>query len=388
MKYADESEPSKNIVPEEQDLGPEPDWLADEVVDDSAPESQPSPDTPETVSDEVPEEVAQVQPAGVSGDEIPESNNPAPPPPSPEEVAETTEINAALPTAGHEPTSFEDPKQTETKEHPWLWGLAPFVFLLATGLVAWFGTTQTLNGRTTWEAIRMQGAPLLPAQWAMMIWWAVLPLMTVFLIYGSLPMGREPTRIKFTGPLISIGLAATTIWIFAQHWRWELIGIVSMAIAVLAIAVSYFMVALGPGIKTIRQRMIAMIPLSAALGYSVMLTVLSWQNYSSQPFGERGSSVLFTLLVVVAAAAFAFFLRDGLFALTLAIWFAGVVHLQWGDDAVISLVAAVAVLFSGALAILGGILAMESHKPAFTTSLENRRNRTSFFKKSEDQEGE
>lgn len=269
-----------------------------------------------------------------------------------------------------------------------IWGLAPFVFLLATGLVAWFGTTQTLNGRTTWEAIRMQGAPLLPAQWAMMIWWAVLPLMTVFLIYGSLPMGREPTRIKFTGPLISIGLAATTIWIFAQHWRWELIGIVSMAIAVLAIAVSYFMVALGPGIKTIRQRMIAMIPLSAALGYSVMLTVLSWQNYSSQPFGERGSSVLFTLLVVVAAAAFAFFLRDGLFALTLAIWFAGVVHLQWGDDAVISLVAAVAVLFSGALAILGGILAMESHKPAFTTSLENRRNRTSFFKKSEDQEGE
>ena len=138
-----------------------------------------------------------------------------------------------------------------------------------------------------------------------------------------------------------------------------------------------------PGGRVVR----ALVPvtLSAALGYSVMLTVLSWQNYSSQPFGERGSSVLFTLLVVVVAAAFAFFLRDGLFALVLAIWFAGVTHLQWGDDAVVSLVAAVAVLFSGALAVLGGVLAMESHKPAFTTSVESRRTRTSFFKKSNDQ---
>src|SRR5699024_7683558 len=97
---------------------------------------------------------------------------------------------------------------------------------------------------------------------------------------------------------------ATALWIFAQHWHWELIGIASMGIAALALIATYFLVALGKGIRNVRQRIIAMIPLSTALGYSVMLTVISWQSYSSQPFGERGSSTLFALLVVVAAAAF------------------------------------------------------------------------------------
>lgn len=380
MKNADDSPPSTNSLPDDSELGPEPAWLLDEDVQElpaeSASASEESAVAPTSTSEELaaePEPLVE-EPAAAF----------VPPPPPKDQIAETIEFESDPVPVVTEATGEAGPNTVEKKSHPWLWGLTPFVLLLATGLIAWFGTTQTLNGLATWDAIKEQFPPLLPARWAMTIWWLVLPLMMVFLIYGSLPAGREVTRIKLTGPLISIGLGATALWIFAQHWQWDVIGIASMGVAALSMLSTYLLVALGPNIQNMRQRMIAMIPLSAALGYSVMLTVLAWQSYSSQPFGQRGSSVLFALLLVVIAAIFAFFLRDGLFSLVLAIWFAGVVHQQWGEDAVISLIAAISVLFTGALAVLGTLLATESHRPSLTTSVENRRSRTSFFKKSED----
>lgn len=347
MKNADDSKPTRDILPDESDLGPEPDWLLDDDVTESVAEPTP-PDPEPTV-------------------EIRETAEPLPVP----AIAEQRPAS----------TAKEPMPPGQTRSHPWLWGTVPLVILLATGIIAWFGTTQTLNDLATWEAIRAQSPPLLPARWAMMIWWLVLPLMAVFLIYGTLPAGREVTRIKVTGPLISIALIATNVWLFAQHWRWELIGIASMGIAAVAVLGSYLMVALGPHITRIRQRMVAVTPLSAALAFSIMLTVLAWQSYSTQPFGERGTSVLFALLLVMAAAVFAFFLRDGLFSLVLAIWFAGVVYQQWGEDAVISLVAGIALLFTAALTGLGTILATESHRPSLTTSVDTRRGRISFFRK-------
>lgn len=373
MNNADDSKPSRNILPDDSDLGPEPDWLSDDVVEGD-PAKPPSADDPTRDARESKATTHQ------SGPEITVEK-----PSASDTVEQEFAAPASIPQspAGGTATTVEV-AQVGRRSYAWLWGLAPFVLLLATGLIAWFGTTQTLNGLATWDAIRVQSPPLLPARWAMMMWWLVLPLMTLFLIFGSLPAGREVTRIKFTGPLISVGLVATTLWIFAQHWRWEIVGIGSMGIAALTILTTYVLVALGPNITNLRQRIIAVIPLSAALGYSVMLTVLAWQSYSSQPFGERGSSVLFALLLVVMAAIFAFFLRDGLFSLVLVIWFAGVVHHQWGEDAVISLIAAITVLFSAALTVLGTLLATESHRPSLTASVDNRRGRTSFFRKSAD----
>lgn len=359
MKNADDSTPSKNILPDDSDLGPEPDWL----LDDGTPPEQSEVQQPTSVSPPEPE-IAVEQPS-----------------PKPVDESHEADFTTPLPAS----TPIEATNQTgEHKEHPWLWGAVPLVLLLATGLIAWFGSTQTLNHVATWDAISNQQPPLLPARWAMMTLWAVIPLLAVFLFYSILPAGRTVTRIKITGPLISVALAASGLWIFAQHWRWTGVGILSMGIAASAIFVTYLLVALGPTISNLRQRFLAVAPLSATLGFSMMLTVLSWQSYSSQPFGERGSSVLFALALAMIAAVFAFFLRDGLFALVLAIWFAGVVHQQWGEDALVSLIAAVATILTGALAGLGTILATESHRPSLTATVENRRGRTSFFRKKAD----
>lgn len=358
-------------------MGPEPSWLLDaEETDVPAEPEEPGP----PVGPPTP-------PADSTPVEADEPTGPAEP--------ETTVIAPAVmpraPRKQEKSTPADQPSRAEAeasapprRTHPWLWGAIPFVLLLATGIIAWFGTTQTLNGLATWEAIRTQQPPLLPARWAMTVWWLALPLIGIFLIYGTLPTGRNVTRIKTTGPLISVALVGTGLWIFAQHWQWQEIALISMLIATIAILASYLLVALGPAVTNIRQRFLAVFPLSAALVYSLLLSVLSWQSYSSQPFGERGSSVLFALLLVIIAAVFAFFMRDGLFALVLAVWFAGVVHQQWGEDAVISLVAAVTLLFSAALAVLGTILATESPRPSLTTSVESARGRTSFFRKKQD----
>lgn len=361
MNNADDSTPDKDILPDQSDLGPEPDWLLDDdevSTESESPTPLPGPPVDRTTDIDTTE-----QPLIIDSQIQPEFVGAADPP------------NLVAGATG-------------SKSYPWLWSAVPLVLLLATALIAWFGATQTLNGLATWEAIRSNGPALLPARWAMTIWWAVVPLMAIFLIYGALPTGRQITRIKPGGPLISIALVSTGLWIIAQHWDWEVIGIVTMAISALALFVTYLLVVLGPNITNLRQRIVAVMPLSAALGYSVMLTVLSWQSYSSQPFGERGSSALFALFIVMIAAVFAFFLRDGLFALVLAIWFAGVVHQQWGEDAVISLVAAVAALITGALAGLGTILATESPRPSLTTSVQARRGRTSFFRKSKESDAE
>lgn len=355
-------------------MGPEPEWLAglddDEPVDtaievgtEAAPEvvSQPEPEP-------VPEEPTVIVPEQ-RVDPVQENTT--------SEFVSTSEPRVVQSDAVEQPV-------TEKRTHPWMWAALPFVLLLATGIIAWFGGEQTLNGVTTWEALRSSESPLFPARWAMTMWWIVLPLLAVFLVYGLLPAGRAVTRIKITGPLVSIGLVATSLWVFAQHWQWQVVGLVSIVVALIATLATYLLVTLGPGITNIRQRIFSVIPLSAALAYSLMLTVLTWQSYSSQPFGERGSSVLFVLLLVIVAAIFSFFLRDGLFGLVLAIWFAGVVHQQWGDDTAISLVAIVATLFCAALAVLGTILSTESHKPSLTTSVTSNRTRTSFFRRSKD----
>lgn len=358
MKTADDSQPSKKSLADDADLGPEPDWLLDDDPEEAPVQEGPVP-VPALPH---PEPVAQMKPQ-----------------PEPSVTAEMLDVVAPEPEA-----SRVDSVVAMRADRPWLWGITPLVLLLITGLVAWFGSTQTLNGVATWDALRNQLPPLQPARWAMQSWWAVLPLLALFLIYGTMPAGRAVTRIKVTGPLLSLALVGASIWVFAQHWQWSLTGIISIGGATAAVLATYLLVALGPQIKNLRQRLLAVAPLSAVLGYCIMLTVLSWQSYSNQPFGDRGSSALFSLLLVMIAAIFAFFLRDGLFALVLAIWFAGVIHQQWGEDSVISLISAVSVMLTGALAVLGTILATESHRPSLTTTVKNPRVRTSFFRKKED----
>ncbi len=210
-----------------------------------------------------------------------------------------------------------------------------------------------------------------------------LPLQAMFLIYSAMPAGRQLTRIKRSGPMVAVALLSANVWIFAQHWRWEEVAFGAMLIGVAAILVTIMMIALSPLITKMWQRLLAVLPLSAALGFGIMLLTLSWQGMSSQPFGTRGTSILFLLLLVIVAAVFAFFMRDGVLGLVFTIWFLGVAQQQWGNDAVISLGAIVALIFTAALAAMGFILAVESHRPSLTAQVSNRKGRVNFFRKSE-----
>lgn len=354
MNIDDDGTPMQNRQPDESDIGPEPDWLRDDEPIEAEYTNLSSAAAPVKPSPEP-------EPAPVDTTALAFEPNP----PIADSIA-STDVQAASP-----------------RVRPWMWAMLPFVILLATGIIAWFAGTRSLNDVSTWEALRRQNPAMIPAPWAMLIWWLILPLLVAFLIYGLLPAGRQVTRLKLTGPLISVSLVATCLWVFAQHWQWGLTALVSIGIGLASMLACYLLVVLGPGITKIWQRVLAVIPLSASLAVGVMLTILTWQGYSSQPFGPRGTSVLIVFLLIMMAAVFAFFLRDGLFSLVLAVWFAGVAQQQWGEDAVISLIAIIASLFAIALAVLGTILAMESHRPSLTTNVSSNRQRTSFFRKSE-----
>lgn len=347
MNTHDDDAPTNKRQGDEPDLGPEPDWLLDD----------------EPVTDAVTEPVI-------------ERESMSPPRTEPRAVSEPLEGRSI--TISSAPAAM-----AARRERPWMWWGIPLLLLVITAVVAWFGSNRGLNDLTTWATLRFQHPGLLPARWSMLMWWVVLPLLGMFLIYSAMPAGRALTRITRSGPLVAVSLIASMTWLVAQHWRWEEVAFAAMLISVAALLVTILMIALSPLITRMWQRVFAVLPLTAALGYGIMLLTLSWQEMSSQPFGTRGTSLLFLLLLVIVAAVFAFFMRDGVLALVFTIWFLGVAQQQWGNDAVISLSAIVALIITAALAAMGFILAVESHRPSLTAQITNRRGRVNFFRRSE-----
>ena len=353
MNTHDDDATSNKRQGDEPDLGPEPDWLIDDDEPVAAAGAEPVP-APEV---KAPEPVTQTRPEARTGSE---------------------------PLEGRAITISSTPAAVAVRRpRPWLWWAIPLLLLVVTAGVAWVGSTRGLNDLTTWSTLRFQHPGLLPARWSMLMWWVVLPLLAMFLIYGAMPAGRELTRMKRSGPLVATSLVAASVWIFAQHWRWEEVAFGAMLVSVAAMLLTILMIALSPHITKMWQRLFAVLPLSAALGFGIMLLTLSWQGMSSRPFGTRGTSILFLLLLVIIAAVFSFFMRDGVPGAVFTIWFLGVAQQQWGNDAVISLGAIVALIFTAALAAMGFILAVDSHRPSLTAQVSNRRGRVNFFRRSE-----
>lgn len=371
MNTDDHDARDRNRQAGESDLGPEPDWL----MDDAAQNTETFPDRAEPVAPPQRESRATSEPIGDEA-EADEPQREAPPQREFRAGKEPIEADAVAVASS--------PAVVKTRRSkPWFWSAVPLLVLVVTAIIAWFGSSQGLNSINTWSALRFQHAGLLPARWSMLMWWIVLPLLAVFLVYSALPAGREITRIKRTGPLLVIGLIGACLWVFAQHWRWEEISVVAMLVSLAAVLLSYLTVALNHNITRVWQRVFALVPLSVALGFTIMLLTLSWQGYSNQPFGERGASIIFLVLLLIVAAVLSFFVRDGVPALVFTIWFLGVAQQQWGDNAVISLSAIVAVVLSAAIAALGFILAVESHRPSLTTQISKSGGRVRFFGKSE-----
>lgn len=378
----------KNRQADESDLGPEPDWLLDQPsgADDSAPEESIA--VPPQVSDAEmrapqPDSVEDPAPAFQSdfADVKPRTEPDTVEQPVVEYQPSTDPIEGKAVAVASAPAAPVAP--VVRKQRPWLFWAVPLLLVVITAVVAWFGSTQGLNNLQTWSTLRFQHTGLLPVRWAMLMWWIVLPLLAVFLIYSALPAGKELTRIKRTGPLLSVGLIASIVWIIAQHWRWDEVALIAMVVSLIAILATYLLVALNKQISKVMQRVFAVVPLSAALGFTFMLLTISWQNYSTEPFGNRGTSIMFLFLLLVVATLISFFIHDGVVATVFTVWFLGVAIQQWNNDSVISLGAIVTTILTAIVAVLGFIMAAESHRPSLTTQVTNRRGRVNFFRKSE-----
>lgn len=333
MNTSDDHEPptSKRQV-DESDIGPEPDWLIDDTTSDFDEPAQPL--------------TAEFAPVVIESKPTPE------------------------------PTS-------STREHPWLWGLIPLVFVFVVGLIAWFSTYQALNGTTIWRELNTLNPALLPARWTMLIWWVLLPLLGAHLALAIMPAGRESARIRLTGPLITTAMIGAAIWMLAQIWHWHLAGLVSITIATGSLAACYLLAVRADHINHHWRQSLAVIALGANTAFSTMLLVITWQSHWHQPFGARGTGVLITLALVIIAVILAVFLKEGIFPLVLAIWFLGVAQHQWSHDKTMSLSAIVALIFTVILAGLGNILAMESRRDSGIASPPQNRTRTSFFRRSQ-----
>ena len=333
----DDEPPQDKRQDDDSDLGPEPSWLADPAESTAAPDD---------VTVEVP-----VQP-----------------------VAEAV----AIPRAQPEPVPT-----AARKQHPWLWGAIGLLFAGAAALVAWFSTMQELNDTTIWTELQSQQAALLPAQWTMLLWWAVLPLLAIYLIWSMTSPGQKITRVKLTGLLMIVALGSTILWMVSQLWQWEEVALISIAVATASIGICYVVALLGQ-VESRWHRVLATAPLGAATAFAAMLLVITWEQDWQQPLGVRGTAVVITLVLVLLAALVSLVLKEPVFPLVLTIWFLGVVPQQWDADKAISLTALVALVFTAVITGLGVLLGLEDQRPtAETTPAASRSGRIKFFNRSQ-----
>lgn len=326
----DEPQPDKRQA-DDSDLGPEPDWLMDDAEEYTEPTTEPQ--------------------------------------------------TAIIPIPHVEAEPLPAPSISPKPEHPWLWGLIPLVLAGVVGLVAWFSSMQDLNNTSVWNELRKEHIALLPARWTMLMWWIILPLLVIYLIWSMTPAGRVATHIKRTGPLLVVALVSSIIWVVSQLWHWHYAGLISIALATVLVMACYLTALLDKAAAGWKHTL-AVSALGAASAYTLMLWVVTWEQYWQQPLGIRGTAVVAVLVLVFVAALMSLVLKDPVFSIVMTLWFLGVAQQQWGSDKAISLTAIVALIFTVIIAGLGVLLIIEQPQqmPESTTP---RRGRTSFFRKTE-----
>lgn len=323
---------------DEPDLGAEPDWLSDADIETT------------TIDDTT-------APAKVAAD-IPQQ-----------------EIKTEIPAA----------QSGIPRERPWLWGAVPLCLVGLAALIAWLSTLQSLDNTTIWAELRTHEIGLLPSRWSMLMWWCVLPVLAIFLVWAITPGGRIATHIKITGPLVSAAVVATIVWMFAQIWQWEWIGFVSIGIATGLVLICHLAALLHhKNAGQSWQRWLTVGALGASSAYSLMLLVITYQQTLTQPFGVRGTSLLILTAVLIVSAILSLFLRDGVFALVVTIWFIGIAQMQWSTDKVLSFAAIVALVLTAILTVIGVLLASERPHSESDEAIMSHRSRTNFFRRAKE----
>jgi|GEM_PF-96073 len=256
-------------------------------------------------------------------------------------------------------------------DRQWRWPLISLAGLVAVVLVNWLAVWLPLNDRTTGEIANAHAVPFQPAGWAFLIWSLIYVLLLAFVIYSFLPAGRHSSRIQAIGPFFLVANIANIAWIIAWHWEQFFASLVAIVVLLGSLGVIY-------GILRRRddrghqgslvQRFLVGGTFSVYLGWISIATLANlevWMangGWNGGPFGLNGWTIIFLLGGLLVASVFAFFGRDAAYPLVFAWGFAAIAQEQWGDSALISILAGILALAALALVVMAILLEFDANR--------------------------
>jgi hypothetical protein len=263
------------------------------------------------------------------------------------------------------------PQSEPSRGRPWSWPLISLVGLIVVVLINWLANWVPFNDQTTGQVSRQNAVPFQPAGWAFLIWTLIYVLLFAFVIYSFLPSRRRSARIQAVGPLFLISNIANISWLFAWHWERFALSLIAIVVLLGSLAAIYGVLRgsdLPDGRGSSLQRFLVRGTFSIYLGWISIATLANLQvwmdngGWNGGPFGLRGWTVIYLIGGILVAAAFAFLARDAAYPLVFTWGYLAIAFEQWGDSALISILAGVLAVTAAALTVMAALLAFDARR--------------------------
>lgn len=283
--------------------------------------------------------------------------------------APSRRVTARMDAGG--PGSPAQPRVREHAERRWFWPLVNLIGLLVVVLVNGLANVLPFNGQTTAEVIDKDPIPFQPAGWVFGIWGLIYILLGVFAIYGLLPAGRHNTRLRRISPLFLVANLANIIWLVLWHWEYFAASLVVIGVLLASLLTIYIAVRIRNPLhrdaprQTKLQRLIIWTPFSVYLGWicvAAIANLMVWldrSGWNGGPFSYNVWAALFIVAGALIAAVFAFLGHDALIPLVFVWAYIGIGQRQWGESALVTVVAIVFTVVVAALAAAAMLLAFD-----------------------------
>lgn len=332
----------------------------------------PAPD-PDTTPDSATDSISTPETSAPRRVDLPTNSRRVDTPTTPQKSRTTTQ-DAAEPLVGPAvppPLAAAPSPNASGIDRPWRWPLISLAGLVAVILVNWLAVWLPLNDRTTGEIANAHAVPFQPAGWAFLIWSLIYGLLLAFVIYSFLPAGRHSSRIQAIGPFFLIANIANIAWIIAWHWEQFFASLVAIVILLGSLAAIYAMLRTRDehGRRgSLIQRFLVGGTFSIYLGWISIATLANlevWMangGWSGGPFGLNGWTIIFLIGGLLVASVFAFFGRDAAYPLVFAWGFAAIAQEQWGESALISILAGILALAALALVVMAILLEFDANR--------------------------
>lgn len=179
-----------------------------------------------------------------------------------------------------------------------------------------------------------------PAVYVFSIWGLIYIALIAFIIYQALPRYRENPVVKAVGILFAVSSLFNILWLFAWHYQRVGWSMILMLLLLVTLIVIYLRIGAITAEKTAFDRFLVKYPFSLYLAWITAATIVNLNVllFDIGWLGTTGGGVLFTMLMIVAAALVAlavFYLRQDYIYSLVFVWALVGIGVRHGTEIVI-----------------------------------------------------